>query len=94
MDGVGRGIEFLPGHAPDVKPRVITKFEPWMALSFSEGSIGGDIERVNLRELEAFYGDKKPVTTTAQVVAVPLDDRASAEPTSSPADPTASPSPA
>jgi acyl-homoserine lactone acylase PvdQ len=26
-----------------------------MALTFSEGSIGGDIERVNLRELEAFY---------------------------------------
>ena len=31
-----------------MKPRVITRFEPWMALSFSEGSIGGDIERVNL----------------------------------------------
>ena len=27
-----------------------------MALTFSEGSIGGDIERVNLTELEAFYG--------------------------------------
>jgi acyl-homoserine-lactone acylase len=30
-----------------------------MALSFSEGSIGGDIERVSLRELEAFYGDSE-----------------------------------
>jgi acyl-homoserine lactone acylase PvdQ len=30
-----------------------------MALTFSEGSIGGDIERVNLNQLEAFYG--KPV---------------------------------
>ena len=27
-----------------------------MALSFTEGSIGGDIERVNLNHLEAFYG--------------------------------------
>ena len=27
-----------------------------MALSFTEGSIGGDIERVSLAELEAFYG--------------------------------------
>jgi len=27
-----------------------------MALSFTEGSIGGDIERVNLGQLEAFYG--------------------------------------
>ena len=61
-----------------MKPRVITKFEPWMALSFSEGSIGGDIERVNLRELEAFYGDKKPVTTTASVGVEPV-----AEPTGS-----------
>jgi acyl-homoserine-lactone acylase len=38
-----------------VHPRVITHFEPWMALSFSEGSIGGDIERVPLSQLEAFY---------------------------------------
>ena len=30
-----------------------------MALTFSEGSIGGDIERVNLRDLEAFYGGKR-----------------------------------
>jgi acyl-homoserine lactone acylase PvdQ len=27
-----------------------------MALSFTEGSIGGDIERVNLNQLQAFYG--------------------------------------
>ena len=32
-----------------------------MALTFSEGSIGGDIERVNLTELEKFYG-KNPNT--------------------------------
>ena len=57
---VGRRPQLLPATHPDVKPRVITKFEPWMALSFSEGSIGGDIERVNLRELEAFYGEQKP----------------------------------
>ena len=30
-----------------------------MALSFSEGSIGGDIERVNLTQLEAFYGGSR-----------------------------------
>jgi acyl-homoserine-lactone acylase len=39
-----------------VKPKVITRFEPWMALSFTEGSIGGDVERISLGELEAFYG--------------------------------------
>lgn len=47
--------DYLATH-PDVHPRVITHFEPWMALSFSEGSIGGDIERVSLKDLQAFYG--------------------------------------
>jgi acyl-homoserine-lactone acylase len=46
---------YLHGH-PDVHPRVLTHFEPWMALSFSEGSIGGDIERVDLEALAKFYG--------------------------------------
>src|SRR5438105_2282009 len=50
------GLNFYLAKHPEVKPRVITHFEPWMALSFSEGSIGGDIERVNLNQLEAFYG--------------------------------------
>ncbi len=47
--------DYLAAH-PQVHPRVLTRFEPWMALSFSEGSIGGDIERVPLGPLEAFYG--------------------------------------
>jgi acyl-homoserine-lactone acylase len=50
---------YLATH-PQVKPRVITHFEPWMALSFSEGSIGGDIESINLGRLEAFYTGQVP----------------------------------
>jgi acyl-homoserine-lactone acylase len=46
---------FLHSH-PEVKPRVLQRFEPWMALAFSEGSIGGDIERVDLGPLRTFYG--------------------------------------
>src|SRR5688572_29909943 len=65
MDAWADGLNFYLATHPDVKPRVITKFEPWMALSFSEGSIGGDIERVNLTQLEAFYGPPSPATTTA-----------------------------
>src|SRR4030095_3328688 len=38
---------YLATH-PNVRPRVLTRFEPWMALSFTEGSIGGDIERIDL----------------------------------------------
>jgi acyl-homoserine lactone acylase PvdQ len=54
------GLNFYLSKHPDVKPRVITHFEPWMALSFTEGSIGGDIEKVNLERLQAFYG-KEPM---------------------------------
>jgi acyl-homoserine lactone acylase PvdQ len=56
------GLNYYLATHPAVRPRVIRRFEPWMALTFSEGSIGGDIERVNLSQLEAFYG-KGPVTT-------------------------------
>ena len=67
MDGWADGLNFYLATHPAVKPRVITKFEPWMALSFSEGSIGGDIEKVNLRELQAFYGGATPQASTARV---------------------------
>jgi acyl-homoserine-lactone acylase len=56
---------YLATH-PDVHPRVITHFEPWMALSFTEGSIGGDIERVSLDDLAAFYGGNPSAVASAQ----------------------------
>ena len=56
MNAWADGLNFYLHQHPDVKPRVIARFEPWMALTFSEGSIGGDIERVNLNQLKAFYG--------------------------------------
>jgi len=48
MNAFADGLNYYLAKHPDVRPRVIQRFEPWMALSFSEGSIGGDIERVNL----------------------------------------------
>lgn len=60
MDAWADGLNaYLAAH-PQVKPRAIKRFEPWMALSFTEGSIGGDIERVSTAQLQAFY-DKRPV---------------------------------
>ncbi|MCB0856457.1 MAG: penicillin acylase family protein, partial [Bacteroidetes bacterium] len=38
-----------------VKPQLLTRFEPWMPMYFSEGSIGGDIERVSTQRIKAFY---------------------------------------
>jgi acyl-homoserine-lactone acylase len=58
------GLNFYLATHPGVKPRVITRFEPWMALTFSEGSIGGDIEGISLPGLEAFYG-KTTATSSA-----------------------------
>ena len=49
---------FLTTH-PQVHPKVLKRFEPWMALSFTEGSIGGDIERIDLDQLKAFYSGKQ-----------------------------------
>jgi acyl-homoserine lactone acylase PvdQ len=61
MDAWADGINFYLAKHPEVKPKVLTHFEPWMALSFTEGSIGGDIERVDLKKLQAFY-DKPAVS--------------------------------
>ena len=57
MQAFADGLNYYLFLHPEVHPRVLQRFEPWMALSFTEGSIGGDIERVNLTELAAFYGD-------------------------------------
>ena len=56
MDNWADGLNYYLATHPDVHPRVIKHFEPWMALSFTEGSIGGDIENVALDQLGAFYG--------------------------------------
>ena len=61
MDAFADGLNFFLYKHPAVKPRVITRFEPWMALSFTEGSIGGDIERISVRDLAALYGDSGAV---------------------------------
>lgn len=55
MDAWADGLNYYLATHPGVQPRVITRFEPWMALSFSEGSIGGDIERISLTQLRNFH---------------------------------------
>jgi len=55
MNAYADGLNYYLYTHPQVTPRVITRFEPWMALTFSEGSIGGDIEHVRLDQLGAFY---------------------------------------
>ena len=69
MNAWAGGLNYYLFKHPDVKPRVIRRFEPWMALTFTEGSIGGDIERIDLKQLGAFY-DK---TRAGQGTAAGLD---------------------
>ena len=76
MRGWADGLNaYLAAH-PATHPKVLTHFVPWMALAFSEGSIGGDIERIPLASLAAFYGLPKPQLAL-------LDREATAEPTGS-----------
>lgn len=63
MDAWADGLNYYLLKHPQVRPRVITHFEPWMPLSYSEGSIGGDIEGISLAQLEDFYG-KGPKTVS------------------------------
>jgi acyl-homoserine lactone acylase PvdQ len=70
MNAWADGLNFYLATHPEVKPRVIARFEPWMALTFSEGSIGGDIEGISLAGLEGFYGKS---AVTADDDATPLD---------------------
>jgi acyl-homoserine-lactone acylase len=72
MDAWADGINFYLATHPDTHPRALNHFEPWMALSFTEGSIGGDIERVNLKQLRNFY-DNGPKTSATSHLESPLE---------------------
>jgi len=49
------GVNYYLKTHPEVTPKLLTHFEPWMPMYFSEGSIGGDIERVSTKKIKAFY---------------------------------------
>ncbi len=61
------GLNYYLYRHREVHPRLITHFEPWMALSFTEGSIGGDIELVSLEKLKAFYSGGQDESGPAKV---------------------------
>jgi acyl-homoserine-lactone acylase len=69
------GLNYYLATHPDVKPALITRFEPWMALSFSEGSIGGDIETIDLKQLEALYanGARYPLPPPVLLSSAPME---------------------
>ena len=53
------GVNYYLHTHPEVKPALISRFEPWMPMYFSEGSIGGDIERIPTASIASYYGQEK-----------------------------------
>ena len=70
------GLNYFLATHPDTHPEAIRRFEPWMTLAFSEGSIGGDIETISLEKLEAFYGHPGEVRV-AEMPRLPMEQRGS-----------------
>ena len=60
-DAYADGINYYLSTHPEVKPKLLTHFEPWYPMFFSEGSIGGDIESVSTRKIESFYSQDKAI---------------------------------
>ncbi len=69
------GVNYYLYTHSQTKPVLLTRFQPWMPLLFSEGSIGGDIESISLNDLKEFYG-KQPGDIIEEV----HDDGLGAEP--------------
>ena len=61
-DAFADGINYYLHTHPEVKPKLLTRFEPWMPMYFSEGSIGGDIERISTRRIKAFYENRQALS--------------------------------
>jgi len=59
------GVNYYLHTHPTVKPKLLTRFQPWMPLMFSEGSIGGNITSIGLLEMQAFY-ENTPRTSLLQ----------------------------
>ena len=72
MDAFADGLNFYLHTHPAVKPKLLTRFEPWMALAFTEGSIGGDIESISLEELARFYGKELKAPAAPAAPAAPV----------------------
>ncbi len=56
MQAWADGLNFFLHTHPAVRPKLLARFEPWMALAFTEGSIGGDIESIATGPLAEFHG--------------------------------------
>lgn len=68
------GLNYYLLKHPEIEPKLITRFEPWMPMYFSEGSIGGDIERVSTSKIKSFYDAKSSSTLPVDIGLIRLND--------------------
>ncbi|RZL08542.1 MAG: acylase, partial [Hymenobacter sp.] len=59
LDAFAAGTNYYLATHPTVQPRLLRRFQPWLPLLFSEGSIGGNISVVPVDRLKAFYSQQK-----------------------------------
>ncbi len=64
-EGFADGLNYYLATHPEVEPKVLSRFEPWMPMFFFEGSIGGDIEQIALEGIAAFYGEGRSIDAAA-----------------------------
>ncbi len=61
------GVNYYLHTHPKTKPKLLNRFQPWMPLLFSEGSIGGDIETISISKLKDFYGSGNSLSEIEEV---------------------------
>lgn len=69
MQAWADGLNYYLATHPHVRPRVLSHFEPWMSLSFTEGSVHGDVEKVPLSLIQTFYGRQSAPSTRSATAA-------------------------
>jgi acyl-homoserine-lactone acylase len=67
-DAWADGLNYYLLTHPEVQPKLLTRFEPWMPMFFSEGSIGGDIEQIPVERIAAFYGSDAETIAAAREI--------------------------
>ncbi len=61
------GVNYYLKTHSEVRPRLLTRFEPWFPMYFFEGSIGADIESIPTEQIRAFYETiEKPLSSTKE----------------------------
>lgn len=61
------GVNYYLHTHPQAKPKLLHRFQPWMPLLFSEGSIGGDIETISVSKLKDTYGSGNSLSEIDEV---------------------------